>query len=98
MTGSHQPRRPAPPTSLTSSPNVAARAQTSPTNEMAASGSSPSTVSGSTRSSSIPLSPSLSLVHVVGCSKPNRNESITNLHLDDPKDPTMVPEPGYPSV
>ena len=59
VTGSHQPRRPAPPTlttSLTSSPNVAARAQTSPTNEMAASGPSPSAVSGSTRSSFIPLS------------------------------------------
>ena len=59
MTGSHQSRRLAPPTSMTSStssPNVAARAQTSPTNETAASGPSPSAVSGSTRSSSIPLS------------------------------------------
>ena len=59
VTGSHQPRRPTPPTSTTSSPsspNVAAHAQTSPTNEMAASGPSPSTVSSSTRSSSIPLS------------------------------------------
>ena len=66
-------------TSSTSSPNIAVRAQTSPTNEIAASGPSPFAVSGSTCYSSIPLS-LYSRYHI------HSKENPLDLTLDDPFD------------